>query len=153
MIISQIGAILPFWTYNTMNNYLVKIADRTYEVTLTGKSGNELNFQIDGRSYQTSVEYVRSQTAQNSHVNPVQTTQISAVSSKLENALSAPMPGIVVSINCSVGQSVLKGQNMLVIEAMKMENNLVAPKDAVVSEICVEVGQEVNNHQILVKFE
>lgn len=54
--------------------------------------------------------------------------------------VTAPMPGKVLSISASVGQSVKKGDTILVFEAMKMENSLVAPEDGTVASIDVAVG-------------
>lgn len=54
--------------------------------------------------------------------------------------VTAPMPGKVLSITASVGQSVKKGDTILVFEAMKMENSLVAPEDGTVASIDVAVG-------------
>src|SRR5690606_15225186 len=42
---------------------------------------------------------------------------------KLVNAIKAPMPGLILEINVSVGQEVNEGDNLLILEAMKMENS------------------------------
>ena len=54
--------------------------------------------------------------------------------------VSAPMPGKVLSMAKSVGDSVKKGETILVFEAMKMENSLVAPEDGTIASIDVTVG-------------
>lgn len=54
--------------------------------------------------------------------------------------VTAPMPGKVLSINANPGQSVKKGDTILVFEAMKMENSVVAPEDGTVASIVVAVG-------------
>ncbi len=55
----------------------------------------------------------------------------------------APMPGKVLSIKASVGQSVAKGDVVLVLEAMKMENEIVAPEDGTIASIDVAEGASV----------
>lgn len=50
------------------------------------------------------------------------------------NDLKAPMPGLVLDILVSEGQTIQKGDSLLVLEAMKMENNLKAINDAVVKK-------------------
>ena len=55
--------------------------------------------------------------------------------------VNAPMPGKVLSITASVGDSVKKGDTILVFEAMKMENSLTAPEDGTVASISVVVGE------------
>lgn len=54
--------------------------------------------------------------------------------------VTAPMPGKVLSITANPGQSVKKGDTILVFEAMKMENSVVAPEDGTVASISVAVG-------------
>lgn len=57
--------------------------------------------------------------------------------------LTAPMPGVVLSVEATVGTAVARGDVILVLEAMKMNNPLRAPRDGVVAEIMVEAGQNV----------
>lgn len=64
--------------------------------------------------------------------------------------LKAPMPGLVVKVPCAVGDTVAKGQPLVVLQAMKMENELAAPRDGVIKEIKVAAGQTVEQLQVLV---
>ena len=57
--------------------------------------------------------------------------------------LTAPMPGVVLSVEAPAGTTVSRGDVVIVLEAMKMNNPLRAPKDGVVSEVLVEAGQNV----------
>ncbi len=75
---------------------------------------------------------------------------------QLESAVEdvkAPMPGLVLDIKVAVGDSVAKGDPVLVLEAMKMENIIKSASDGVVASIEVESGQAVEKNQILVSFE
>lgn len=67
--------------------------------------------------------------------------------------LTAPMPGQVRAVNVSEGETVTKGQTLLVLEAMKMEIRVHAPRDGVVSSISVKVGETVEREQILINVE
>ena len=67
--------------------------------------------------------------------------------------IKAPMPGLVLAINAAAGNSVSKGDTVLVLEAMKMENSIKASFDGVVSNILVKVGQTVDKNQIMIEFE
>ena len=60
-----------------------------------------------------------------------------------DGALRAPMPGKIVATPAKPGDTVTKGQPVVVLEAMKMEHALVAPFDGVVGEIGVSVGDQV----------
>lgn len=65
-------------------------------------------------------------------------------------AIVAPMPGTVLRVAVSAGDNVVKGQTLLVLEAMKMENEIMAPADGAVLEVNVNQGVSVNAGDILV---
>ena len=67
--------------------------------------------------------------------------------------IKAPMPGLVLNILVKVGDSVKKGDAILVLEAMKMENNIKSQTDGTVKKIAVEKGNAVEKNQVLVLFE
>jgi len=64
--------------------------------------------------------------------------------------MSAPMPGTILDIKVSEGQTVKAGEIILILEAMKMENELVAPKDGTVAKIYVSKSESVNTGDSLV---
>ena len=68
------------------------------------------------------------------------------------NELKAPMPGLIVDIRVQPGQTVQKGDPLLVLEAMKMENILKAPADGTVSSLKVSLRDNVQKGQVLVQF-
>ena len=65
----------------------------------------------------------------------------------------APMPGSIRAVAVAVGDSVVRGQTLVVMEAMKMEHTITAPGDAVVTDIRCGVGDQVDNGQVLVVLE
>ncbi len=65
-----------------------------------------------------------------------------AAAGKMKN-LKAPMPGLVLEIRVKAGDTVTKGDPLLVLEAMKMENVLKAEGDGTVKSIDVTKGQNV----------
>ncbi|MBQ73578.1 MAG: hypothetical protein CMQ20_00980 [Gammaproteobacteria bacterium] len=70
-----------------------------------------------------------------------------------DSGLAAPMPGNVQAINVKAGDSVEKGQLLLVLEAMKMEHQITAPRDGTIADILVVVGDQVANGEALVVME
>ena len=65
----------------------------------------------------------------------------------------SPLPGTVIAVHVSVGDTVAEGQLMMVVEAMKMEHKITASADAVVSEVRFAVGDRVDTGDLLVVLE
>ena len=66
--------------------------------------------------------------------------------------IMSPMPGLVVSVEASVGQEVKAGEAVAIVEAMKMQNVIRAERDGVVSAIKVEAGASVAADEVLVEL-
>lgn len=64
-------------------------------------------------------------------------------------AVSAPMPGTILSVNVKPGASVKKGDVLFILEAMKMENEIMAPADGTVADVCVAQGASVSTGDTL----
>ncbi|GLJ00392.1 acetyl/propionyl/methylcrotonyl-CoA carboxylase subunit alpha [Sphingobium sp. BS19] len=70
-----------------------------------------------------------------------------------DGAVLSPMPGRVIAVLVEAGQTVTKGERMLVLEAMKMEQALLAPFDGVVAELKVIEGAQVPEGTLLVRID
>ena len=66
------------------------------------------------------------------------------------HSVEAPMPGTILSINVSEGDSVSNGDVLLVLEAMKMENEIMADMDGTVKAINISNGDSVESGEVLV---
>ncbi len=66
--------------------------------------------------------------------------------------IGAPIPGVVTSVNVSVGTRVAKGDKLFTMEAMKMQTTIYAGIDGVVNEIRVQVGDNVESKDLLAKL-
>ncbi|MBE9580989.1 MAG: biotin/lipoyl-binding protein [Proteobacteria bacterium] len=62
----------------------------------------------------------------------------------------APMPGLILEVMVSVGDSVAAGTPVVKMEAMKMENEIPAPAGGTVKELRVKVGDQVSTDDVLV---
>lgn len=78
----------------------------------------------------------------------------------LENALTpkisevkAPMPGLVINILVSPGETVEANQKLITLEAMKMENAIKSPTAGTIASIEVKPGEAVDKNQVLLRFE
>jgi len=85
-------------------------------------------------------------------VDPLDVTQYEAVASH-ETAVRAPLPGKIIDLRVKAGDTVSKGQPLLVLEAMKMEHTLAAPFDGTVKTVRYAVGEQVSEGAELVEFD
>ena len=77
----------------------------------------------------------------------------SADSTAHENAVTAPMTGVVLQLSAAVGDTVKEGDKLGVMEAMKMETALSAPRDGVIAEIFCAQGETVEGGATLIVFQ
>ncbi len=67
-----------------------------------------------------------------------------------EYHLKAPMPGLIVAVQVSEGQVVVKGDILIILESMKMQNELKCPRDGTITRIKVKPGEGVEQSQQLI---
>ena len=69
------------------------------------------------------------------------------------NLIGSPLPGQIAKIYIKTGDKVVKGENLLVIEAMKMETTITADKSATIKSLYVETGDNVETKDLLIELE
>lgn len=78
---------------------------------------------------------------------------MSEVNTAKASKLKAPMPGKVLEVMVQPGQTVAKGEGLLILEAMKMENVLKAEEEGIIKSVNVSVGDAVEKNNVLIDFE
>ena len=63
--------------------------------------------------------------------------------------ITSPMPGNILSVNVAAGDTVKKGQVLMILEAMKMENEIMCPCDGKVVSVSVTKGAAVESGTLL----
>ena len=69
-----------------------------------------------------------------------------------DGAILSPMPGRIIAVEVSAGETVSKGQKLVTLEAMKMEHSLTAPFDGTVAELTAVEGGQVSEGAVLVRL-
>ncbi len=101
------------------------------------------NITVNGKAYDVAVEEVDGSAA------PVAAAPAPAPAAGSGEKVAAPMPGTILDVKANVGDTVTKGQVVMVLEAMKMENDIVAPCDGKVTSILAKKGDNVNSGDTL----
>jgi biotin carboxyl carrier protein len=132
------------------------LGGETVEVEILGMHAGQLNLRIDGERV---TAYISSDNAKRWVTINGRTVFLTKRSGSRKSGhghhhtageLTAPMPGQVRAVNISEGDTVVKGQTLMILEAMKMEIRIQASADGVVSSISVKVGQTVEREQALI---
>jgi glutaconyl-CoA/methylmalonyl-CoA decarboxylase subunit gamma len=66
--------------------------------------------------------------------------------------VTAPIPGVIVAINVKPGQSVSRGEELCVLEAMKMKNSIRSAREGEIKSIAVIIGEQVSHGQTILEF-
>ena len=132
------------------NQYEVAIGDITENIATVTVNGEEYKVEMEPEPVEEKKVVVRPVAAQASE--PASTSSTSA-NVNTNNAIKAPLPGVITAINVQVGDEVNVGDTLLVLEAMKMANNIEAEKAGKVTAICVKPGQSVMEDDALVVIE
>ena len=69
-----------------------------------------------------------------------------------KGALCAPMPGVILEVSVKAGDTVERGQQVAILDAMKMHNVIGAPRAGTIAEVFVEAGQNVDHGAAIVSF-
>lgn len=160
-----------------VNNNTYEIEEKAGEIILNGEAFEwdlqqleERHFHIlqDNKSFR--VEVLRADIAQkeftlkiNGNIHEVKLKDktdlllekmgLSTVVNNAMKELKAPMPGLIYELKVAVGDTVEKGDVLLILVAMKMENSIKAIGSGVVKQINVNLNDSVEKNQVLITFE
>lgn len=136
------------YEYKFINDHILilRINDRNYFLAISeSESNNVFDVNVDSKLYKVICK-----------------SQLDAILDKMsnnesgkrhKNEIHSPMPGIINKLNVKENQKVIKGDVLLVLEAMKMENEIRATKDYIVKKVCVQVMKSVEKGELLMVLE
>lgn len=144
-----------------MKEYKYTINGNKYEVNIDAIEGNVATVIVNGETYEVKMEEEAKPEKPKVKVAPVAAQATAsqeeagggAVKANYQNAVKAPLPGVITEIKVAVGDEIKAGDTVVVLEAMKMANNLDAEKGGKVSAILVQPGQSVMEGDVLVAIE
>jgi biotin carboxyl carrier protein len=107
---------------------------------LIATRGDDVFVHVEGESYQLTYEHPLERLAHQAH-------------GAVGDGIRAPMPGSLVVAQVKAGDTVAKGQALLVMESMKMETTLTAARDGVVQAVHFAPGQTFDRDALLLSLE
>ena len=144
-----------------MKEYKYTIEGNKYEVAINEVNGTTAKVTVNGAEYTVEWEkpveekpVVKVKPAVAKPTAPTTpATAAPAAAPVSGNAIKTPLPGVIIDVKVNVGDTVTKGQTVVVLEAMKMENNINADRDGKVTAIQVAKGDTVADGAVLIVLE
>ena len=114
------------------------------------------NITVNGKAYDVAVEELDASAASApvaaapaAAPAPAPAAPAAAPAAGEGEKVTAPMPGTILDVKVAVGDSVTKGQVIMILEAMKMENDIVASCDGKITSVLTSKGSSVNSGDAL----
>lgn len=133
-----------------MKEFKYKINGNEYKVTVGEINENIAHIEVNGTPYEVEMEEAPKPEPVKPVVRPVAAAQATPAASAAparpaagKSGVKSPLPGVILDVKVNVGDTVAKGDLLLILEAMKMENSIVADRDGKVTAINVKNGDSV----------
>ncbi|MBI9065728.1 MAG: biotin/lipoyl-binding protein [Salinivirgaceae bacterium] len=140
-----------------MKKFDFTIKGHKYEVLIKNFEESIAEIEVNGTSYEIEIHKEVKVTKTPTLVRQPVVSKPGEGTIKKKDAsaykVKAPLPGSIFKLHVSVGDTVKKGDVLLVMEAMKMENNILSEKEGVVKSIKVAVGDAVLQEDVLLEIE
>jgi len=121
------------WLARAGAGYALHVADRVIpaaipDVAMIAVDGDQVHIHLDGSTW--TVQYTDAVARHARHG-----------AGASDDLIAAPMPGVVIAMHAAEGQTVARGDTLVVIESMKLETAIKAPRDGIVATLHVAVGR------------
>ena len=136
-----------------MKEYKLKINGNDYAVTVNEVDGSMAEVEVNGTPFKVEFEKpIKKAAAPAAKPMAPKATPAAAPEVKVSkpaaaggagNAVTSPLPGVILEVSVKVGDTVKRGDKVMVLEAMKMENVIEATADGTVTAIKVDKGDSV----------
>lgn len=121
------------------SNFVLLINNKVYESSFWNKTNGEFSIQINNQNFNINIRTTLQEKA----------FQLLSASQSMDadvKTIKSPMPGLVLKILKKVGDKIVKGDTVMILEAMKMENEIKSNFDGTISKIFVTEGKPVEKY-------
>ena len=141
--------------------YHLEINKKSFDVTISSIAANTARVLVNGQPYEVCIGSPEAPGAvrRPTGLTPAPATQVSAPAQRPESLIEpilpghesivAPIPGLILEIKVKVGETVVAGQMVAILEAMKMENSLTTHVSGTIKEIRFDKGSEVSTGDVV----
>lgn len=153
-----------------MKDYSLKINGQNYNVQIddVNEDSTAARVIVNGTAYEVEIAGAKAAATSKPQVAPAPkeansamikpataapSPRLNAVAPSSGYTVKCPLPGTVLSVKVAVGDTVSRGQTLVILEAMKMENNIDADRGGVVKQILVQQGATVMEGDTLLVIE
>ena len=138
-----------------MKNFKFTIQGKQFEVDILKVEDNIASIEVNGTPYDVQIHKEIKTTKTPTIVRTELPKKEPSVKPKKDAGVTpvkAPLPGNILDINVKTGDTVKKGDVLLIMEAMKMENKVLCEKDGVIKDIKVSNGDAVLQNDVLIEI-
>jgi biotin carboxyl carrier protein len=139
-----------------MKIYKFKINDEKYKTRILEYKGDNIRVEVNGIEYKVELESESKITApqlvRSEKTKPDVSSAIKIDRAPGSKSVKAPIPGLVHSILVKAGDEIVKGQPVIILEAMKMESEISSAAAGTIKKILVKEGETVQEGQILIEI-
>ena len=134
-----------------MKDYKYKINGNDYKVSIGDIENNIAQVEVNGVPFSVEIQETKASPVTVKKVRPAAAPRTDAGEKVInkpattagKETVKSPLPGVIIDVKVSVGDTVAADTVVAILEAMKMENNINAGKAGVVKAICVNKGDSV----------
>lgn len=128
------------------SSYILKINEKIYELTAGRINRDQYSVLISGYHFEVTARTALQEKA-------IKLIEEAGTSARREWEVKAPMPGLILKIKKQKGESIAKGESIMILEAMKMENDLKSHASGIIKNIFVSENTAVEKGTILYSAE
>ncbi len=139
----------------------VTIDAQDFDVEISDLNERPIHATVDGDTFEVWIdESLKSPAKVVRAAGPLPVAPVPARAADIEastpaikaKTVHAPIPGVIISVSVKVGDMVVFGQELCILEAMKMKNLIRANRVGTIGVICVSAGDHVQHNQVLMEY-
>lgn len=141
-----------------MKSFKFKIYGNDYLVNVKEAEGQIIKLEVNGTEYvvemEKAVKSTKTPTLVRSQPKTIPSPTLNTLATNMSTRrITAPLPGIILEMHVTEGDTVKTGDTLMIMEAMKMENNIIAEQSGTIKLIKVRKGDAVLQGDLLIEIE